>query len=299
MKKFVIGAVAAASLVGGSLAVAAVNPLGIAGAQDGTSGTTVPAPSTSVAPPPAGSATPGTPNGADKGPKGPMGGGHGPRGKALEDTLKDLVANGTITQAQADAITSSLKAKIEAGGDRGGPRGHGFGGPAMGFGKDMVSAAAGAIGIDEKTLLSELKDDKTLAAVAKAHGVDPQKVIDVLVAASVADIDKAVADGKIPADKADQIKAGIKDRVTDTVNNGRPGRGPCGFGGPGGPGRPGVPGGPSVTPNNGDPTVPPPATPPSTEVPATPTTPAPPPSTAAPAPTTTAAPPSTPPGTAG
>ena len=63
-----------------------------------------------------------------------------------------------------------------------------------------------------------------LAEVATAHGVDPQAVIDTLVTAATAEIDQAVTDGRIDADKADEIKATLEERVTDRVNGVRPER---------------------------------------------------------------------------
>lgn len=255
MRKLVIGAVAAASLIGGSAAIAAVNPLGIASAQN---------PPTTQAP-----TTP------DSAPKGPRGDHKGP----LSETLKDLVANGTITQAQADAVSNGVKDKMK---DHmgGGPRGRG------GFGemKDLLDTAAGAIGIDAKTLLTERQGGKSVADVAKAHGVDPQKVIDALVAKASADLDKAVADGKISADKAATAKSKLAERFTELVNSTKQ----MGPGGPGGFGHgghhPGGPGGPGTDPSTPAPSAP--AAPPSTDAPTTT------------APTTTA-PTGTTPGTAG
>lgn len=264
MRKLVIGAVAAASLVGGSAAIAAINPLGIASAQN---------PPTTQAPT------------TDPGAAGPQGtkGPHGPG--PLGQTLKDLVANGTITQAQADAVTDGVKAKMK---DHMGPGGPGGRGPGRGDMKGMLDVAAAAIGIDAQTLLSERQGGKTLADVARAHNVDPQKVIDALVAKATADIDQAVADGKLSADKAATAKAKLAERFTELVNNGKGGFGPGGPGGHGGPGGPGGPGGHRHGPGQDDPTAPAdpgddPAAPPSTDAPA-PTTEAP----TTEAPTTTA-----------
>lgn len=215
MRKFVIGAVASASLLGGSLAIAAVNPLGIAGAQD----------------PPA-TSPPGT---APEAPRGPGGdkGAHKGGGGALSETLKELVANNTITQQQADAITSSLEQKMKARGEgggkgeRGGKGGHG--GPGRGGvegKKQFGETAAGAIGIDVATLRTELEGGKSIAEVAQARGVDPQKVIDAIVAKATADIDQAVADGKIPAERAADIKSKLGTRIAEMVNGHRDGRPP-------------------------------------------------------------------------
>jgi hypothetical protein len=64
--------------------------------------------------------------------------------------------------------------------------GHGEGHRGMGMRMGMgLDAAATAIGITTDELRTELQAGKTIAQVAQAHNVDPQKVIDVLVAAGV------------------------------------------------------------------------------------------------------------------
>jgi polyhydroxyalkanoate synthesis regulator phasin len=240
MRKFVIGAIAATTLAGGSLAVAIANPLGIAGAQSepGTT-STQPAPATSApdttAPaatvppstdPPAadgGTDPSGKPDKPGKGGRGMLGHRGGPN--VLEETLKELVANGTLTQAQADAIMSSLKTKIEAGG-KGGPGGPGWHGPGDGMQKEIMDAVAAVIGVDSASIITDLKAGKSLAEIAQAHGVDPQKVIDVITAKITAQIDQGVADGKITAERAAKMKAQIAEHVAEMVNEAHTGHGP-------------------------------------------------------------------------
>jgi hypothetical protein len=282
MRKLLVGVVAASSIAIGSAAVVVANPLGIAGAQS--------PPSTAASTPPG--TTPGTPGtpptdpGSSTGKGGPRGRGFG-GSNALSDTLKDLVAKGTITQAQADAIENGVKDRLKDGPDGRGPRE---------FVGDFLQTAASTIGIDTKTLITELRDGKSIADVAKAHNVDPQKVIDAIVAQANTEIDKAVNDKKLSADQAAKIKSSLPDRISKLVNDTHAGRG--GFG-PGhhGPGGPGDNGPSTAPPTNGAPTT----TPPSTDAPTTapPATDAP--TTAAPttqppttdAPTTAATPPGT------
>lgn len=241
MRKVLVGAAVAAGLLGGSVAVAAVNPLSLAGAQDPAS--TDPPPTTAAPQPPA---DPGT----DPRKDGPHRGHKGDRGEVLKQTLDELVAKGTITQAQEDAILEALKAKI---GDHRGKRGPGFGFPDI---RDMADTVAGAIGIDVETLKTELEGGKSIADVAQAHGVDPQVVIDAIVAKIDAKIDEAVAAGKIPADRAAQIKQQVPEHVAKMVNGHFKGKGPWG--------PPGGPIGPPVSPP-GDPSDPTDPTPPTTK----------------------------------
>lgn len=239
MRKFMIGAVAVASIVGGSAAVAAVNPLVIAGAQNDPA-TSAPPPPTTAAGQPQAPTDKGEPGVGDRH-RGPRGG-HGGT-NPLKQTLDELVANGTITQAQADAITSSLKAKLGDGhgsGDQ--PGGHGPGGPGgrgAGFDlfkKDVLTAAAAAIGIDPEALRTEMRGGSSLGAAATAHGVDPQKVVDAIVATAITNIDKAVASGKLSAERAAMLKEKLPEHAKRLVARAPGAHGHEGGGGPGQPG---------------------------------------------------------------
>ncbi len=84
--------------------------------------------------------------------------------------------------------------------------------------KAALKLAATTIGIEPKALAQELKDGKSVADVAKSHNVDPQKVIDAIVAAANKKVDEAVSAGKIDADTAATIKERLPDRVAKLVN---------------------------------------------------------------------------------
>ena len=103
-----------------------------------------------------------------------------------------------------------------------------------------TSVVATAIGISESDLTTALASGQSMAAVAKAHNVDPQKVIDALVADAKSEIAAAVTAGTRTQAQADAELANVTTRVTDQVNGtmpaGRPGGGHGGLGGPGGPG---------------------------------------------------------------
>jgi hypothetical protein len=57
-----------------------------------------------------------------------------------------------------------------------------------------------------------------VADVARAHDVEPQTVIDALVAAGTKRIDTAVANGKVDASRAAKAKDRLPARVTKVVN---------------------------------------------------------------------------------
>jgi transposase-like protein len=81
--------------------------------------------------------------------------------------------------------------------------------------------AASTIGIDVKDLAAAVKGGQSVAQVAQSHNVDPQKVIDAVVAAANKKVDDAVAAGKLKADRAATIKSKTVDRVTKLVNASR------------------------------------------------------------------------------
>ena len=81
-----------------------------------------------------------------------------------------------------------------------------------------TSVAAKAIGISEADLTTALNGGQTMAAVAKAHNVDPQKVIDALVADGQSELDAAVKAGTMTQAQADAEKAEVTQRATDQGN---------------------------------------------------------------------------------
>jgi polyhydroxyalkanoate synthesis regulator phasin len=189
IRRMAAGAALAGAVAVGGLTVAAINPLGVAGAQDGSTTTTT------VAPPAAKGAAP-------KGAR-----------KVVQDALASLVADGTLTQPQADAVAARLQetakaARAEHKARRTERR------------QEMLKVAADAIGISTDDLKAQLKDGTTLKQVAEANDVDPQKVIDALVKAANERIDAAVQPGKLDSARADAAKQRVADRIERVVNDG-------------------------------------------------------------------------------
>jgi hypothetical protein len=138
----------------------------------------------------------------------------------LLETLQPLIDDGTLTQAQADAVISAL----EAARPTVGPGDHRRGGPG-------VDAAAAAIGISTDELRQALTDGSTIAEVAQSRGVDVQTVVDAMVAELQAHLDEEVASGDHTQAEADEKIADANDRITAMVNGEAP-SGPPRGGGP-------------------------------------------------------------------
>ena len=193
MKKLVASGVAALSIATGSLAVAVLNPLGAASAQTGSTGATAAAPT---------------------------------RGGALKSVLDGLVTDGTITQAQADAIAAKLDAARAAN-------------PAPEkklrcIGGANLDDIATALGITADDLRTQLEGGATLSSIA---GDKVAALTTLLTDKAMARIDQGLTDGKITAETAATIKAGVPAMVTAMLDGTAPHGGPGGPGGDG-PGRP-------------------------------------------------------------
>lgn len=138
--------------------------------------------------------------------KNPMGKGGSPEA-ALATVLSGLVTKGTITQAQADAITAAITA-AHAAAEANRPV------PADRAAKDAVITSI--LGIDAATIKTRLQAGETLAAIA---GIKKQALIDALVAEETKRIDAAVTAGKLTAAQATTKKAGLVAHVTAEVES--------------------------------------------------------------------------------
>lgn len=197
MKRSALAAALSAGLIGGGAAGVILGGTGVSGAQETT---------TTVAAEGSEAERPG-------------------RGERLAEVLAPLVEDGTIDQAQADAVIAALQEAGPRGGD--GFGGHGFGGPGrggFGLGSGVV---ADALGMEEDALREALRDGQTLAEIAEAQGVDVQAVIDAMVAELSTRLDEKVADGDLTQEEADERLAEATERITERIDDPMP-RGPRG-----------------------------------------------------------------------
>ena len=150
--------------------------------------------------------------------------------QALATILKDLVTKGTLTQAQADAVTAAAAA-AKAAHDANHPMGP-KGGPLGADRAAIETLVSTTIGVDTATIKSRLQAGESLAQIAGAKK-------DALIAALVADetkrIDAAVTAGALTAAQATELKANLVAHVTEEVNA-VGGKGPFGKGPKGGKG---------------------------------------------------------------
>jgi hypothetical protein len=176
--------------------------------------------------------------------------------KAYDDQIQARVTSGELSQSQADALKKSVDAgdfPLFSGGGpgAGGPNGAhpsiGFGfGFGFGLGGDS-GAAASYLGLTAAQIQSDLRSGKTLAQIAVAQGKTADGLVQQLLAAQEANLDKLVTAGKLSSDQEQTIEKGLTAMITNLVNGTHPapsavapGGGPAPFvgrGGFGGPGR--------------------------------------------------------------
>jgi polyhydroxyalkanoate synthesis regulator phasin len=131
----------------------------------------------------------------------------------LAALLSTLVAKGTITQAQADAVLAAQAAAKAAHEANKGAReaGKSMAKPIQG---ELLTLISTAVGLDTATVTTRIKAGESLAAIA---GVKK----DALVAALVADhnkrIDAAVTAGTVTAAQATILKSNVVAQVTKMV----------------------------------------------------------------------------------
>ena len=150
--------------------------------------------------------------------------------QALATILKDLVTKGTLTQAQADAVTAAAAA-AKAAHDANHPMG-GKGGLLGADRAAIETLVSTTIGVDTATIKSRLQAGESLAQIA---GTKKDALIAALVADETKRIDAAVTAGKLTAAQATTLKANLVAHVTEEVNA-VGGKGPFGKGPKGGKG---------------------------------------------------------------
>lgn len=137
------------------------------------------------------------------------------------------VKAGNLTQAQAAAIKQHRADEgtvLELG--HGGPGDHdGHGGP--GGGRFLLTDAAKAIGVSESTLAMQLRNGKTLTAIAKAHGKTLADVKAAVKKAATARLDADLKAGRITQAQRDDEVTELDDEIAhlgDFRDHGRDGR---------------------------------------------------------------------------
>jgi polyhydroxyalkanoate synthesis regulator phasin len=143
----------------------------------------------------------------------------------LTAALKQAFANRIDAAVEAGRLTkeqgNELKQRIQA-------DDFPLFGPVFGFHKGIgvhftLDTAAKYLGMTDEELHTSLESGKTLAEVAQEKGKSVDGLIDAMVTAATKELDEAVAAGRLTKERRDAMVADLKERITELVNNGRPG----------------------------------------------------------------------------
>lgn len=139
------------------------------------------------------------------------------------------VAAGTMTAAQAqqakDRIDAAANIRLSFGAGR---ERHERGGALMAVRRDTIQAVATKLGITPLALETELRAGKSLAQVAQARNVTRDELKATMRAAVKADLDKAVAAGKLTQAREDALLAKFDQNVDKLIDRERGSRQPAG-----------------------------------------------------------------------
>lgn len=127
----------------------------------------------------------------------------------VQDVLDDLVADGTLTAAQAEAVAEALAEIRPERGMRHGP-GHRAG--------HVFAEIADILGIEPEALRDAMVEGATIAELAADAGVTTDDIVAALVAQASDRLDEAVESGRIDDADAETKLAEIEDRLTALVN---------------------------------------------------------------------------------
>ncbi len=152
------------------------------------------------------------------------------------DRLDQAVEDGRVDADRAATIAADLEERITERVNQV-PEGR----PASGegadrrFGPPFAAEVLADLGLDADALKAAMQDGSTLAEAAAAQGVDEVDLAAALMAQAEERLAQAVSDGRIDADRAAEIEAGIEQRVQDRLDGIRPERGRPGPGSGRGP----------------------------------------------------------------
>lgn len=132
------------------------------------------------------------------------------RGERISEALQVLVDDGTLTDAQRDAVVETLK---NARPDRGE-----FREPLGQRGPRVAGEIAEILGLEGNEIREALRNGSSIAELAEAQGIESADVVDAIVARAEERLDTAVENGRIDDTQAAEMLTRTAERAEDLVN---------------------------------------------------------------------------------
>jgi hypothetical protein len=127
-------------------------------------------------------------------------------GPSLAQTTTDVEPDAVETQEGTDGTEAEGRRGERSRGDRDGRGCNKVGGEV-----------AEILGLEADEIRSRLDAGETLADIAEAEGVDPDALVEAMVAQATERLDDKVAEGRLTEDEAADKLASKTDRITDKV----------------------------------------------------------------------------------
>lgn len=135
--------------------------------------------------------------------------------KQMTERINADVKAGRIQEKQAEQMKANMKKHITDMINGKAPLyRHGPMGPGLFHNEKLLSL----LNMDKESLKTEMQAGKSLLTIAGEHGVSEQSLKAVMLEGMAQRIEQGVKEGRIPADKAEQIKANMENRVDKMIS---------------------------------------------------------------------------------
>ncbi len=132
------------------------------------------------------------------------------RGERISEALQVLVDDGTLTEAQRDAVVETLKNARPNRGE--------FREPLGQRGPRVAGEIAEILGLEGNEIREALRNGSSIAELAEAQGIESADVVDAIVARAEERLDTAVENGRIDDTQAAEMLTRTAERAEDLVN---------------------------------------------------------------------------------
>lgn len=132
------------------------------------------------------------------------------RSERISEALQVLVDDGTLTEAQRDAVVETLKNARPNRGE--------FREPLGQRGPRVAGEIAEILGLEGNEIREALRNGSSIAELAEAQGIESADVVDAIVARAEERLDTAVENGRIDDTQAAEMLTRTAERAEDLVN---------------------------------------------------------------------------------
>jgi len=135
--------------------------------------------------------------------------------KQLTERINEDVKAGRLTEERAKVMKADMDKHIA---DMINGKMHGFGHRPMGTNPFHSEKLLNLLNLDAESLKTEIKAGKTLLTIAEERGISEQSLKETLKNEMTQHLEQGIKEGKIPADKAEKMKANMENRIDNMIH---------------------------------------------------------------------------------